>query len=375
MPFSCKIVLSDYQKEDGSRRVLLQAIIDRRKAVVPLEFYLKPEEFDKKKLRMVSSHPNAATLDAEMMKAIAKAHQLASEARQNEKPLTPEIFRDAFRTNISGKNDVIGFINAQLQLRKPSLAHNTWKQHTTVVNKLKGFRKHITFNEINSDFVESFRNHLLKINSDPTVNKLLKILKHYLAQAEKQGMKFTDPSIRVRSFKSTRTALSEDEVDRLHTYYEDTECKPSHRKVLRYFLFSCFTGMRISDVNSLTWEKIHDDMLIYIPKKTEREQVPVFVPLVGKSKRYLPEVGKGKIFDTLSEQYSNRQLKEVGIECKIKKKLTYHVSRHTFATMMAEDGDISVVQRLLGHGDIKTSAGYVHTSTQTLIKAMQKRFE
>lgn len=375
MPFSCKIVLSEYQKEDGSKRVMLQAIIDRRKAVVPLEFYLKSEEFDKKKQRMVPSHPNAAMFDAEMMTAIAKAHKVASEARQNEKPLTPEIFRDAFRTNLTGKNDVIAFIEAQLKLRKPSLAHNTWKQHTTVINKLKQFRKRITFNEINSDFVENFRNHLLKINSDPTVNKLLKILKHYLAQADKQGMKFTDPSIRVRSFKSTRTALSEDEVNRLHEHYTDPECEPAHQRVLRYFLFSCFTGMRISDVNALTWEKIHDDMLIYIPKKTEKEQVPVHVPLVAKSKRYLPEAGKGRIFNTMSEQYSNRKLKDIAVKCKIKKKLTYHVSRHTFATMLAEDGDIAVVQRLLGHGDIKTSAGYIHTNTQQLIKAMEKRFE
>lgn len=375
MAFSCKIVLSDYQKDDLSKRVCLLAIIDRRKALVPLDFYVKPADFDIKKQCMRATHPNAANFDAEMVKAIAKAQTIASNCRLNDKPLTPTIFREAFREDVTGRNDLVKFIEEQLKLKRPDLAHNTWKQHNTVINKLRDFRKQILFSDVSADMVQKFKNHILKENGEATANKLLKILKHYLQRAEKKGVKFSDPDIRLKNFSSNRTSLSEAEVERLHTYYSGDECKPNHKRVLQYFLFSCYTGVRIGDIRYLAWENIHDDLLIYTPKKTERQQKVVTIPLVERSKRYLPEYKKGAIFKPISDQKTNKVLKDIAVACKIKKRVTYHVSRHTFATMMAELGDIMAVKMLMGHGDIKTSAGYVHTSVSTLVKAMKTRFE
>lgn len=376
MPFSCKIILSDYKKDDGVKRVYLQAIIDRRKAMVPLGFYLKEDDFDFKKQTVRLSHPNASTLSAEILKAISRAHHIASIHRLEEKPFTPTIFREAFREDITGKDSLVKFIEGQLQLKRPDLAHGTWKQHKTVINKLTDFRKQILFSDVSADMVQKFKNHLSKENGASTVNKLLKILKHYLQRAEKKGIKFPDPDIRLKNFSSSRTSLSEQEVERLHDYYTHPDCKENHRKVLRYFLFSCYTGVRIGDIKFLNWENVHDDMLIYVPKKTERIQKVVYIPLIDQSRRYLSRRKKGAtLFETISDQKTNKLLKDIADECDIKKKVTYHMSRHTFATMIAELGDIMAVKMLMGHGDIKTSAGYVHTSTQTLVKAMKKRFD
>jgi len=61
-------------------------------------------------------------------------------------------------------------------------------------------------------------------------------------------------------------------------------------------------------------------------------------------------------------------------DVEIKKNVTFHTARHTFGTMMAEDGHLVETQRMMGHGDIKTTMEYQHASVKTLIDAKHKRF-
>jgi len=206
----------------------------------------------------------------------------------------------------------------------------------------------------------------------------MKIVKQYLDDARDKGKAVKDPFkiIKIKTYKSNRLSLSQSEVNRLDRYYNSDRCLPHHRKLLRYFLFSCYTGIRISDISIITWNNVHDDLLIFIPTKTKANQQSLVIPLRPIDKQYLPDFkpGNGPIFDTFAPAVSNRYLKEVAIECDIKKHITYHTSRHTFGSLFAEGGNIVALQKLMGHGDIKTTMGYVHTNVKQLVDAKTQRF-
>lgn len=378
MSFSCKIILAEHEKLDGMRRVYIQAIMDRRPARVPLEFYIDEKFFDKRLCRVKSTHPNSETYNTELQIAIAKANNLASKFRIQNKQLTPALFRAEY-INPSDEMDLIKFIRKELELRTPELQENTLKQHNTVLNKLERFSKRIAFGDLSSELMHRFKNQMIKGGMMPSsVDKNLKIVKNYLSIARKNGIEFQDPfrSIRMKSYRSNRTALTELEIGKLDSYYQNINCPPAHKKLLRYFLFSCYTGLRISDITTITWNNIHDDMLIFTPVKTKDLNKSVAVPVMIEKKYLPPFTAGGKpIFDTFSDPVSNRYLKAIASKVGIKKKVTYHTSRHTFGTLMAEGGHLPETQKMMGHGNIRTTMEYVHTSQKSLIQAKRERFK
>jgi integrase/recombinase XerD len=377
MSFSCKIILADHKKLDNSKMVYLQAIIDRGRAQVPLGFYISDEHFDKRTRLIKSSHPNHDDFNTEIFQTIAKANKIASEFRQKGTLLTCQEFVKSFN-DPTEKMDMIKFIGKELALNK-HYSPNTIKQHQTIINKLKAFKKVILFNHVNHELIQKFKNHLINDgNGSATIEKLTKILKHYLSEARKKGIAVADFEIKIRAFKSHRGALTETEVKILHNYFIKADTPTKHKNVLRYFLFSCYTGLRISDIKVLTWQNIGADMLIYKPVKTKSKNEEVQVPLLKSDLEYLPAYTSDKalVFTTYAEPVINRYLKEIANAegVKIKKNITYHTSRHTFASMMAEGGDVIALQRMMGHSDVKTSMGYVHTNTKQLVDAKTSRF-
>lgn len=138
---------------------------------------------------------------------------------------------------------------------------------------------------------------------------------------------------------------------------------PCHRdNIKRAFLFSCLTGLRYSDVSALTWEQVHTQdhftRLIFRQQKTKGQEYldinPQAVSLMGE---------RGKAEDSV---FSLPTLSNVNIaiqrwvsESGIKKHITYHCARHTFATLMLDIGtDLYTVSKLLGHREIGTTQIY-----------------
>jgi integrase/recombinase XerD len=382
MAFSCKIILAGYKKSDGTKRVYLQAIIDRHRATVPLAFYIDPKSFDIRGNCMKSDHPNAKDFDTEFLDAKAKGNSIASKYRRTGKSLTAHDFKKEFDAPPeveADKSNFIEFIRQDLKDNE-ALAENTVKQHNTVINKLTAFRPVIQFDQLNSSLMTQFKNKLSKTLNVASVNKILKITKYYCIKARKLGHKFEDPfiTIKIRKFKSQKMGLTENEIAQLNKYFVSADCKATHKSVLRCFLFSCYTGVRISDIGEIRWNQINDDILSFIPTKTKYTNNQISVPLGTLAKKYLPKFEgdwNQKIFGMLSDQYVNRILKEIADKVEIRKKVTYHTSRHTFGTLFADGGDIVALQQIMGHEDIKTTMEYVHTNVNTLVKAVHNRFE
>lgn len=130
------------------------------------------------------------------------------------------------------------------------------------------------------------------------------------------------------------------------------------------FLFSCYTGLAYSDAARLTQDYItseNGELWIKIRRmKTDKETVIMLLPQALAIIRKYNGVKKGRLLPYITNQRMNSYLKLVADICEIKKELTTHVARHTFATTVTLMNGVSleVVQKMLGHSSIRTTEIY-----------------
>lgn len=214
-----------------------------------------------------------------------------------------------------------------------------------------------------------------------TVDNYLRCLKAAFNVAVEEGIMPTNPMLALdRShLKGTtyeREFLSVEEVKKLI----DTPCRRPDIKGA--FLFSCFCGLRISDVRSLQWKHVvtaGEKMYLKITQfKTRR---PLSIPLSRQALRWMPERGGAVedeyIFPPLSKNMT--VLDDWAKEAGINKHVTFHVSRHTFATMELTMGaDIYTTSKLLGHTSVATTQIYakvINSKKEEAVSLLDSAFE
>lgn len=167
------------------------------------------------------------------------------------------------------------------------------------------------------------------------------------------------PQERIKAPESKREYLSIDEIRTLIA----TEC--SHEIVKRAFMFSCYCGLRLSDVYALKWKDLVRDGDIWrvgiVMKKTA---TPNYLPLSKQATAWMPERGEAadsdNVFARLPKgQYLNDLIKAWEKKAGLSKHVTFHCARHTFATLMLTlDVDLYTTSKLLGHKNIVTTQIY-----------------
>lgn len=164
---------------------------------------------------------------------------------------------------------------------------------------------------------------------------------------------------RVYHVESQRHYLEIDELKCLIA----TDC-PTRQSVKQAFLFSCYCGLRTSDIRALRWGQIHKDgeqwRVSVVMKKTD---TPIYLPLSSQAMKWLPERGdagdEDKVFSLPTTSRVSIILGNWAKAAGVKKEITFHVSRHTFATLMLTlDVDLYTTSKLLGHKNIATTQIY-----------------
>ena len=145
------------------------------------------------------------------------------------------------------------------------------------------------------------------------------------------------------------------------------------------FIFSCFTGLAYIDVANLTPDNI---VMLggkeWIMTKRQKTSVETNVLLLDIPKRIISKYSHqtyrdGKLFPILSNQKTNSYLKEIADICGIKKNLTFHLARHTFATMSLSKGvPIESVSKMLGHTNIRTTQIYARITNKKIEHDMEQ---
>ncbi len=245
--------------------------------------------------------------------------------------------------------------------------------------------KNITFNHIDKDFLIGFIEYL---NSDirdfdkaskdknrkprPLSNvykeALFARIMVALNKAERDGIiiknpgKDIDRKLKPHSEQKTRCYLTLEEIQRIieTEYKPDNDIKPA-------FLFCCFSGLRYSDVSKLTWKEltVSQDGYAQIETTMQKTGKSITIPLSDNALKWLPEregsLPESRIFYKLPDQVNNAdvRLRTLIKKAGISKHVTFHVARHSFATLTLTYGaDLYTVSKLLGHANIRTTQVY-----------------
>jgi integrase len=248
-------------------------------------------------------------------------------------------------------------------------------------NKLLGLKKHylafnqreISFKQMRPTYIDEFKQFLLKQVSPITARGYYSIFCQSIKQAKINGLIKTNPCNEVKKIPtsySQRTFLTLDEVTRLHN------TDNPHPDSKRAFLFACFSGLRYADVVAMKWSQIErngDGVILHFQQqKTGRWEM---MYLADQAVEYLgdPKGDDDLVFAPLSKKRLRLNLIKWSKDAGIKKHVTFHVARHTFATMALNLGvDLKTVSKLLGHSEIKTTEIYAKILDKTKQEAVKK---
>ncbi len=234
-----------------------------------------------------------------------------------------------------------------------------WRQAARVLKKYSP--QPIAFQSLNEMWLLDFQKYLLKEKKnnmswliEGKIRAGIKIaLRQRLIRSNFLPMA---PSIKYQ--QGPKTFLDSGEIQRLI----DTPFEKEFLK--RAFLFSCFTGLRYSDVKKIIWRNVETDFISFVSKKTKQ---PERLPLNAYAKQILSEQ-KGKVIDPdanifpmLSPAQTNSLLRKWARKAGIGKHLHFHVGRHTFAFLLLNSGvGVYDAQKAMAHKNISTTMVYAH---------------
>jgi len=264
------------------------------------------------------------------------------------------------------KRDFVSFFGWMLENSvKENVGSGTYGRHKAVLEKIKAWKPEILFHEMDEELLKCFTRHLavsLK-NKSTTVNSNLAVVKKYVSLAEKNKipMAIGASDIKIGSTSGGKINLKAEEVKRLREFYFSQFINDSQRIILGYFLFSCFTGLRLGDIKDLNRKDILKDSFLFVANKTKRwKSFEKELKITTKLQKIILHEPKLFVLKFTGE-YMNRELKLMAKFLHITKNISMHVGRHTFATnYLRAGGTVEKLQNLLGHSKITETMGYVH---------------
>jgi site-specific recombinase XerD len=279
-------------------------------------------------------------------------------------PLTLRQFRDYMLSVGQTGESFTDYILNYLDENKSRLRPESWLSYKSQITKMLKFRANICFADIDEKFINDYQHYMLHTlkNNENTVSKSLRSFRTFINIAMRYGYIKTNPFkyITIKKVDGKRDFLSVEELNLLsEAYFSNKITDKKEKKVLQYFLFSCYTGLRYSDLKSLKTSSIKGSSLQINMHKTN---ILINIPLSQKALSLLRdknETGTDSVFQVYCNKVTNKILKRLGVRYKIEKKLTCHVARHTFATISINLGiPIEVISKLLGHTNLKTTQVY-----------------
>ncbi|HET8838851.1 MAG TPA: site-specific integrase [Flavobacteriaceae bacterium] len=353
-----------YVRTDGTSQIYLHIFSDGKRVRIPLDLYIEPKNWIKAKQRAKPKGNEDFNLILDNLDA--SITEIKTNFRLANEILTLEKFTKEFKSNFS-RFDFLAFMNACIADEKSCVSKGAHKRYKAVHAKLERFRPKIYFSDMNLLMLQRIRKHLKSLgNSDNTIESNFAVIRKYLRLAKKSGINFpldlTD--LKVKAQIGNRVSMKPEQIKALYDYFNSEFINKELRLILGYFLFSCYTGIRLGDVQRLKRQQIQDSFQIIVGK-TGR---PLTVNLPERAKDILkkePNLFVKKLCDV----HMNRELKVIAKSVGIKEKIHFHIARHSFATnYLRMGGNVAYLQKLLGHANLKTTMIYVSITEEEMNK-------
>ena len=362
---------------DGRALVQVEASQGGRKKYFGTNIYLLPREWDRRREQVVR-HPNADALNAYLFEMVVDMERIELDLWKRGINPTLELIKEG----IAGESEPeVNFQTfAQKVVAESRRKEGTKKNLYSTLKCLEKYQPGFSWVDMSHGFVQGFEVWLGKNGyARNTVIKHLRNLRTFVGAAISGGvMKAEDNPFRrfrVSMQKGKHKFLSPDELKRV----EELRLDGRLAHIRDAFVFCCYTGLRFSDFCLLREEFLKvEDGCTWIKmnmKKTGTEvAIPVGLLFEGKGVKILKRYPSVEAFARIgSNSKVNQSLKELQKSAHINTHMTFHLSRHTCATLLCYQGvPITTIQKILGHTRLATTLIYQEVMTETMVKDLKE---
>lgn len=353
---------------------------------------IKVSDWDDEKQLVRGRSEEAKQLNEYLYQLRNKIFQKEIELMEKGFMITANLLKEAVNDHVDAINQkTLLDVFKDFQAMRKLLVGKKISQDTYEANELTGryikefmgakyHREDIYLHEVKLGFIQGFHTYLLteKNNCQNSCSKHLKFLKQLMNIAVANGYIQFNP-------------LNIYNVEREHVdidYLDDVEL----RKIINFttpikrfertrdaFLFGCFTGLAYIDIKTLRKEHFEtdDEGRIWIKKKRIKTGVLSRIPLLPMAKLLLDKYNDPNSDIVMPIQDStdvNENLKDIATLCGINKRVTFHTSRHTFASTVTLANNISleVISKMMGHTNTRMTSRYAKLIDKAIGEQMDK---
>lgn len=353
------------EMKNGNKSIFLDTYLNGNRQKDYLKLYLIPEKTPLDKEQNRQTLEIVKTIQSQRIVDLQKAeHGLSNTGNKKQKML------------------LVDYIQYVADSKNPQ----TKRSYDTLVLFIQDFAPNTTLKQADKKFCLEFIDYLksttgiktahLSANTQVCYLRKLKVVFKRAVEDEIIPKNPLDTINKELKPQNTSTEIPFLTIDEVKTFIST---ETPFDEVKTAYLFSCYTGLRFSDVKGLTWERIrevnNETMLIYIQQKTKKQE---YLPLAKPALDLLAGRKRTKdndlIFDLPLNNKANERLKRIATAAGIDdKKVTFHTARHTAATMLLSLGvPIEVVSKILGHADIRTTQIYAKVLAEQVKTGIHK---
>ncbi len=372
----------------------MRVTINSKRAAFSTNILLLPEQWDAMKQQVRGNSPLARELNSLMHTFTTLAWNAYNENLRHNSVNTPEAIRDIVLNKNRSKTSYLDAFEYQIDNLKSrvgfDIAINTVKKYETARRKLIVFlkavygRDDILLSELTPKIISEldlFMRTKEKLKHNAVIKNMQQFNRVIRISMDNDWID-KDPFAKY-SFKTDDTErgyLSAKELSLMEQINLPSKRLEHVRDV---FVFCCYTGLAYVDVSKLSPSHIETDAngIGWIRINRTKSKTRASIPILPKAQEILnkyadlrPVGGYKHLLPVISNQNLNKYVKEIAELCGIKKRVSMHLARHTFATTVTlEQGvDISTVSKMLGHKNIRTTQIYAKVTELKIAQDMKK---
>jgi len=385
--FGVHFILRHERSRDGKSPVYARISVNGARAEITVKAFVAPGDWSDSRGAAKPRNESLKALNNYLEDVRGQIFTHYRDLKIEEAVLTPEAVKNAYLGVTAAENQqtLLWLIKEHNTMMAKVLKHGSLKNYYTTERYVQKYLQSkypsgdIYLNELRYVFITGFehyvRSNALKEN-DPCTNngtmKHLERLRKMVTWAVKNEWLEDDPFTNFKlQFKRTeREFLTEQELNQLAaTKMQDGLLD----KVQKMFLFSCFTGLSFIDMVSLQPHQIikNKEGIQWISTTRAKTATAVNIPLLQAAADILASFHgdmsatiHGTVFPKITNQEMNRGLKIIAGLCSIRKTLTFHMARHTFATTVTLMNGVPIesISKMLGHTKLSTTMIYARVS-------------
>lgn len=380
--FSILIWINSSRAKNNEAQIYARVTVNQKRTNISLKLKVQIDQWDTKKKKVKGTSAKARQINQYIDQTYTKLFQIYQDLKFQDKLITSKLIKAHFTGENEQSKTLQNLITYHSSKIENTLTKGTIKNFGVTENYLNRFLNKekkstdIYLKELDYKFLCDFENFLAnywpaghpKILGQNTVMKHIQRLRKMVTLAYHMEWIQRDPFIRWKPVyeKKQREFLSENELSNMENHEFDIERLDRVRDL---FVFSCYTGISYIDIMHLTKDNLVRglDGGNWIYTKRQKTKSSVKVPLLDKAEKVIEKYSAhpiteitGTLLPVITNEKLNVYLKEVAHYVGIKKNLTFHMARHTFATTVTLSNGVPIetVSKILGHSKITTTQIY-----------------